>query len=74
MEEDFQNLCNNSTSDFGNCYGYNETLTNESVQLGIQQNFEGTHSVPLDLQVTYYCEGVILVPLAISGLFGKKIR
>ena len=73
MEEDFQNLCNNSTNDFGNCYGYNETLTNETVQFEITQNVERTHSVPLDLQVKYYCEGVILVPLAISGLFGKKI-
>ena len=72
MEEGFQNLCKNSTNDFDNCYGYNETVTNETVQSASQPNVELTHTIPLDLQVKYYCEGVILVPLAISGLFGKK--
>ena len=70
MEEGFQNLCKNSTNDFDNCY--NDTITNETVQSASPHNVEITHTIPLDLQVKYYCEGVILVPLAIAGLFVKK--
>ena len=66
MEEGFQNLCKNSTNDFDNCY--NDTITNKTVQPTV----ELTPTLSLDLQVKYYCEGVILVPLAIAGLFGKK--
>ena len=74
MEEDFINLCQNLTnsnlSDFQNCYGYNGTNINVTLEEA-QYELEEASNVDLDRQVKYYCEGVILVPLAIFGLFGK---
>ena len=74
MEEDFINLCQNLTnsnlSDFQNCYGYNGTNINVTLEEA-QYELEEASNVDLDRQVKYYCEGVILVPLAIFGLFGR---
>ena len=74
MEEDFINLCQNLTnsnlSDFQNCYGYNGTDINVTFE-DAEYELEEASNVDLDRQVKYYCEGVILVPLAIFGLFGK---
>ena len=74
MEEDFINLCQNLTnsnlSDFQNCYGYNGTNINVTLE-DAQYELEEASNVDLDRQVKYYCEGVILVPLAIFGLFGR---
>ena len=74
MEEDFINLCQNLTnsnlSDFQNCYGYNGTNINVTLE-DAQYELEEATNVDLDRQVKYYCEGVILVPLAIFGLFGR---
>ena len=74
MEEDFINLCQNLTnsnlSDFQNCYGYNGTNINATLE-DAQYELEEASNVDLDRQVKYYCEGVILVPLAIFGLFGR---
>ena len=74
MEEDFINLCQNLTSsnlsDFQNCFGYNGTNINVTLEEA-QYELEEASNVDLDRQVKYYCEGVILVPLAIFGLFGR---
>ena len=74
MEEDFinwcQNLTNSNLSDFQNCYGYNGTNINVTLE-DAQYELEEASNVDLDRQVKYYCEGVILVPLAIFGLFGR---
>ena len=75
MEGDFLNLCQNLTksneSELQNCHGYNNTRTNVTLEVSNQNNVEEATNVDLDLQVKYYCEGVILVPLAIFGLFGR---
>ena len=69
MEEAFQDLCQNSTSenDLESCLNQNMTGTNETTD--DQYNVESTYNFYIEIK--YYCEGVILVPLAIFGLFGK---
>ena len=74
MEENIFKLCLNLTnsnhSELQDCYEYNGT--NENVTLeDIEHTVEEASNADLDRQVKYYCEGVILVPLAIFGLFGK---
>ena len=75
MEENIFKLCLNLTnsnhSELQNCYDYNGT--NENVTLDdTEHTVEEASNIDLDRQVKYYCEGVILVPLAFFGLFGKK--
>ena len=66
-------MCQNSTNstDFEDCFKYNETRTNETVQVNAQNSATNSDFDAIFLEVKYYCEGVILVPLAIFGLFGK---
>lgn len=64
-------MCQNFTMDnTTRCFGPNETVINETLEAD-QHDVEKTNNVDLHLQVKYYCEGVILVPLAIFGLFGN---
>ena len=72
MEEAFQDLCQNSTSEnnLENCLNQNMTGTNETTD--DQYNVESTYNFYIEIK--YYCEGVILVPLAIFGLFGKYAK
>ena len=74
MEESFQTSCQNTTmgEEMINCYGHNENGTNETMLID-QHNEEMEYSINLERNIKYYCEGVILVPVAIVGLFGKKI-
>ena len=46
------------------------TGTNETTD--DQYNVESTYNFYIEIK--YYCEGVILVPLAIFGLFGKYAK
>ena len=72
MEESLQNLCQNTTSgnDIVHCYEVNNSGANETM-LVEDHNVEMADTVPLELHVKYYVEGVILVPVAIVGMFGK---
>ena len=72
MEEAFQDLCQNSTTenDLEGCLNQNMTGTNETTD--DQYNVESTYNFYIEIK--YYCEGVILVPLAIFGLFGKYAK
>ena len=75
MEENIFKLCLNLTnsnhSELQDCYEYN--ATNENVTLeDTEHTVEEASNADLDRQIKYYCEGVILVPLAIFGLFGKS--
>ena len=65
------NLTNSNHSELQDCYEYNGT--NENVTLeDTEHTVEEASNADLDRQIKYYCEGVILVPLAIFGLFGKQ--
>ena len=73
-EEIFENWCQNATSheELINCYGHNESLINETTLVD-QHNVDMANAVNLERHIKYYCEGVLLLPVAIVGLFGKYV-